>query len=199
MANLTEKQKTHMIKLHAVQQEWYKSLPKEEKEAYNAKRAAGIKKKGHWTTRSTPEQLQAWKDKMKKGQTKFFTDRKKGKGRPKKFNYKKGWDPSKKSAASKAQWVYRKQYQPEILQRFIEGGHRAMIERCKKIQPLKEEARWAKENGIKTDLEAEYNKERERLFEITKSVLADTGIEPEKNMPHEYYKEIINFFRPGTV
>lgn len=161
---------------------------------------AGYRKDGkHWTETATPEQLEAWKAKMKAGQTKFFVDRKKGRGRPKKFNYKKGWNPAKKSAASKATWEKWKTERPNARKNFYEAGHRATRKKLAREQPLRDERRWAEENKVKRLVDGEIQKEQDRLYEIAKSVLTESGIEPEKDQPIEYYKEIINFFKPGTV
>lgn len=175
----------------------------EEKKAYIAhqneiKKNAASKtqrtNRPHWTETATPEQIQAWKDKMKAGRDKFWSGQKGKVGRPKKFNYRKGWNPAAKSAASKAQWVWRNEHRPDIKERFIRNGQKAIKEKIARLKPLKDEARWVKENKVKGALRENNNKKAQELYQTAKNVLAPTGVEPAPNMPIEYYQEIIDFF-----
>lgn len=186
---------------------WMQLSP-EEKQKILQRKYAREKAKGrhgmwkgrkHWTETATPEQLQAWKDKIKAGRDKFWSGQKGTPGRPKKFNYRKGWDPSAKSAATKAIWVWRDKYRPDIKERFIRNGRKAAREKWARLKPLRDEARWAKENNLAKVVRANHQEEAKKLYELAKTVLGDSGIEPEPNMPIEYYKDIINFFKPGTV
>lgn len=185
---------------------WYNLSP-EEKRAVLDKRLATKdrtrhghwKGRKHWTEIATPEQLAEWKAKVKAGRDKFYSDRKKGKGRPKKINYKPGWDPAKKAVASREMWEKWKIERPDAAAKFVAYGQMA----CEKIRELnriyKAEYNWAKENKVFEDNKARQLQELDELYLKAKMLIADSGIEPEPHMPKEYYEEIINFFTNGAV
>lgn len=182
-------------------EQWREMTP-EEKRAYlerqyarkDRTRTGTWKGRKHWTETCTSEELQAWKDKVKAGRDQFWKNRTKGRGRPKKFNYKKGWNPAKKSAASKANWEKWSKTRPEMWQRIMEAWAKSSRKRSESLHIYREEYNWAKEQGAFQQKRQEDKKENETLYEQAKILMSYTGVEPAKNMPPEYYQELIDFF-----
>lgn len=153
------------------------------------------KKRRNWWATASPEKKKAWIEKIQAGRRDWYAKWRSAPGRPKKINYKKGWDPAKKSAASKAQWEYRKKYRPDIVEKLWKNGQAVIKKRREKEAPLRAEREKAKTQGLKQKTIEEYKKEQQRLCDLATHLLADTGVVPEANMPLEYYQEIIGFFK----
>lgn len=125
--------------------------------------------------------------------------KKRGPGRPKKRNYRPGYyDPSRKSAASKAMWVKWKAEGRPVVKKLSEGGLKAIKKKAESEQIYRDQLQSLIGEGLETQAKKAYKVEINQLYDLARSVIADTGVEPLPNMPPDYYKEIINFFRPGT-
>lgn len=183
---------------------WWGKLSQEEKQKILDRKYARQdrtrhgcwKGRKHWTETATPEQLAAWKAKVKAGRDKFWEERNHSRGRPRRFNYKPGWDRAKRSAASKEIWHKWDIERPNARKNFGQCGARIRREVARKNRLLAEKK--AKEAGISLtpQVEETYEEKQKRLYDLACQAMMGSGVPVPQGEDPEYYQEIIDYFAP---
>lgn len=189
----------------------WRSLNKEEKQKvlerqYALKdrtRHGHWKGRKHWTETATPEQIAAWKEKVKAGRDKFWQKRER-RTKNRRFNYKEGWDPTKKSLASKRSWQKWREEGTKIPGLIKEGSLKAKAEQSRKSRLIAEKkAEEVANNNPQLQKPRIYHatpeqieERRQHLFALAQQAIASTGVPVPPDETIEYYQEIIDYFTP---